>query len=256
MKGAEPIFIDKNSKVGILMIHGFTSTPHQFKELSIYLADKGFTVYAPLIAGHGTKPEDMIKTTPKDWCQSVKDAYLKLKEKTEKIIVIGNSFGGNLGFWLAKDLNNDLAGIISLGTPIRLKYHWIIASRFRLYGRFRKYYRKPPRIYKMDYTDMMDEITYPLIPVKSLGEFLYFLKNETALNLDKVKVPALVIQPNYDPVVHPKSATYIYENLGSSFKKICWLDTNSHIVTNSKKNIELFQKIFNFIKELIDNNKI
>lgn len=252
MKGAEPIFIDKNSEVGILMLHGFTSTPHQFKELSKFLADKGFTVYVPLIAGHGTSPKEMVKTDPKDWCRSVKDAYLKLKETSGKVIVIGNSFGGNLGFWLAKDLNNNLAGIISLGTPVRLKYHEFISFRLRTYGWFRKYYRKPPRIYKTDYTDMMDEITYPLIPVKNLREFLWFLKNETSLNLDKVKVPALVIQPNYDPVVHPKSATYIYEHLGSSFKKIYWLETNCHIVTD-KENDELFEKIHNFINELIDN---
>lgn len=36
MKGGEPIFIDKNSKVGILMLHGFSSTPNEFKELSLY----------------------------------------------------------------------------------------------------------------------------------------------------------------------------------------------------------------------------
>lgn len=255
MKGAEPIFINKNSKVGVLMLHGFTSTPYQFRELSDYLSKKGFTVYAPLIAGHGTSPEQMIKTTSKDWCDSVKEAYFKLKKKASGVVVIGNSFGGNLAFWLAKELNNNLIGIISLGSPVKLRYHKIITLRYNLYGRFRKYYRKPMRVYKTDYTDMMDEVTYPVIPVKCLGYFLDFLENETSLNLDKVKVPVLVVQPNDDPVVHPKSATYIYENLGSSFKKIYWLDSKCHVVTNDKMNTELFDKIHHFIKELISNGK-
>jgi len=179
MKGGEPIFVDKNSKIGVLMIHGFTSTPNQFKELADFLLQKNFNVSVPLVAGHGTDPDDLIKTCPKDWTASVKEAYFKLKKISQKVFIIGNSFGGNFGFWLAKELNNELAGIITFGAPIFLRYHWFILLRYNTYGRFRKYYRKPPRIYKTDYTDMDDEVTYPLIPIKSLKEFLDFLKYET-----------------------------------------------------------------------------
>jgi carboxylesterase len=254
MRGAEPIFIDKNSKIGILMLHGFTSTPYQFKDLSQYLAQKGFTVYAPLIAGHGTDPEDLIKTSPKEWCQSVKDAFLKLKEKSEKVFILGNSFGGNLAFWLAKEMNGSIAGIISLGAPVKLRYHWFLVLRYRLYGRFRKYYHKPPRVYKTDYTDMVDEVTYPVIPIKSLGEFFDFLANETIPNLEKVKAPVLVAHANVDPVSHPKSATYIYEHLGSNFKKIYWFESRKHILTSGDCCYDLFEKIYKFIQEVIQNN--
>ena len=98
---------------------------------------------------------------------------------------------------------------------------------------------------------MDDEVTYPLIPIKSLGEFLKFLKCETAPNLPKVKVPVLVGHANVDPVVHPKSATYIYERLGSQFKKIFWFDSNAHIVVNGKDRKMLFEKAYDFIKEVI-----
>lgn len=256
MKGGEPIFINKNSNVGVLMIHGFTSTPHQFGPLSQYLSKAGFTVYAPLIAGHGTCPEDLIKTTSDDWKESIKKAYLDLKKKSKKIIVVGNSFGGNLAFWLAKETKDDLAGIVSLGTPITLRFQWIIKARYYLYGWARKYYRKPMRIYKTDYTDMMDEVTYPVIPIKSLGEFLRFIRHETMPNLHLVKTPTLVAHANIDPVVHPKSATYIYQNLGSYFKKIYWFESDRHVITTAKNNTALFEKILDFIKETTQNNHI
>ncbi len=237
------------------MLHGFTSTPHQFKELSQYLAEKGFTVYAPLIAGHGTHPKDLIKTSAEDWKKSVKDAYFKLKEKTEKIVLVGNSFGGNLAFWLAKDLNNEPIAIISLGTPIFLKYQWIIKMRVFFYGWLRKYYRKPPRVYKADSIDMIDEVTYPLIPIKSLRDFLNFIKNETMTDLNKVKVPAFVAHSDVDPVVQSKSAAYIYENLNSYYKKIYWFDSSCHVMTNDKSHsFELFLKISDFINEIKANN--
>ena len=54
-EGAEPFFI-KKGKTGILCVHGFTSSAWDYREFGKYLADKGYTVSAPLIAGHGTTP--------------------------------------------------------------------------------------------------------------------------------------------------------------------------------------------------------
>jgi carboxylesterase len=250
MVGAEPIFIKKDPQVGILMLHGFSGTCHQFRELGTYLASKGFTVYAPLIAGHGTKPQDLAGTTSQDWKNSVKEAYLDLSQKVKKIIIIGNSFGGNLAFYLAREFNNSFAGIVSLGAPIWLRYQWIIKLRLYTYGLFKKYYRKPRRVYRIDYTDMTDEVTYPVIPTKSIREFFNFLEKETIPNLEKVRVPVLIAHADIDPVVNPQSAAYIYEHLGSKHKIIFWFRSNRHVLTADGKRQELFQKIYDFIKEI------
>jgi len=252
MVGAEPIFIDKNSNIGILMLHGFTSTPHQFKELSQFFASKGFTVYAPLVVGHGTSPKDLAKVGKEDWKKSVKDAYLELGKKVQKIFIIGNSFGGNLAFYLACEFqDNHLAGIISLDTPIRLRNQKIIKLRLYTYGWLRKYYRKPQRYYKIDYTDMSDEVTYSVVPVKSLRDFFEFIEEETVPNLNKIKAPTLIAHANVDPVVDPKSATFIHDRLGSNHKIIYWFDSNQHsIVFLGKKRYQLFEKIYEFIKSL------
>ena len=232
------------------MIHGFTSAPEQFKELADFFAARGFTVSAPLIAGHGISPDNLMKTTPEDWMKSVKDAYLELKKKSEKIFIIGNSFGSNLAFWLAKEFDNEQSGIITLGAPIFLKYHYFILFRLYTYGLIQRYYRKPRRLYKADYTDMSDEVTYSIIPTKNLREFFNFIKNETIPNLGKVKIPTLVAQSDTDPVIKPKSATYIFEKLGSSFKRIYWFPSEFHVLTADGRRAELFQKIYNFIQSI------
>ena len=240
-KISQPIFIDKNSKTGVLMLHGFTSAPEQFKELADFFVAKGFTVSAPLIAGHGTSPADLVKTTPEDWKKSVKDAYLELKKKSEKIFIIGNSFGSNLAFWLIKEYNNEPAGLVTLGAPVFLRYHSFILFRLYTYGLVQKYYRKPYRVYKTDYTDMS---------TKNLREFFNFIKNETIPNLEKVKIPTLVAQSDTDPVVKPKSATYIFEKLGSIFKRIYWFPSEFHVLTIDARRAELFQKIYHFIQSI------
>jgi carboxylesterase len=252
MKGAESIFIDKKSKVGVLMLHGFSSTPDELKELGAYLAGKGFTVSAPLMAGHGTSPEDMIKTCPADWAESVKKAYLELKQKTDKIFIVGNSFGSDLAFWLIKEFNNEQIGVVTLGAPIFLKHHFIILIRLYTYGLIQKFYRKPRRIYKTNYDDMQDEITYPKIPIRCVREFLSFIRREVMPNLKNVKIPALVVHSDADMVIHPDSATYIYEHLGSQAKRLYWYNGASHyMVSDGKKGPELFEKIYSFMQEVI-----
>lgn len=251
MVGAEPIFIKKSQKVGVLLFHGFSSTCHQFKDLGPFLASKGFSVYAPLIAGHGTTPQDLAKTNCEHWKNSAKEAYLNFSKKVKKIVIVGNSFGGNLAFYLANEFNNSFAGIVSLGAPIRLRYQWLIKLRLYTYGWFKRYYRKPRLVYRIDYTDMTDEVTYPVIPIKSIRDFFKFLKEETIPNLEKVKVPVLVAHGDIDPVVDPQSAAYIYEHLGSNHKAIFWFKSNRHVLTADGKKQELFEKIYDFIKEVI-----
>lgn len=251
MQTSKPIFIDKKSDVGILMLHGFTSAPEQFGELSTYMADRGFTVYAPLMAGHGTSPKDLIKTGPEDWKKSVKEAYVELKKKTKKIFIIGNSFGSNMAFWLANEFKNEPIGIVALGAPVFMRYHKFLVLRLYTYGLLQKYYRKPLRLYKADYTDMSDEVTYSVMPTKSLREFFNFIKEETIPCLEKINVPVFLAYSDTDPVVHPKSATYIHEHIGSDLKKIYWFPSEFHVITASARRTELFNKIFDFIKKTI-----
>ncbi|MDD5110822.1 MAG: alpha/beta fold hydrolase [Patescibacteria group bacterium] len=250
MRGGEPIFIDRNSSTGILMLHGFTSTPHQFREMSQYLADHGYTVFAPVVAGHGTSPRELAKTTVADWQQSVEEAFQFFRGKVKRIFCIGNSFGGNLAFWLAHRHPEAFSGIVSLGTPITLRWQRFINFRLRTYGKFKTYYRKLGRDYEIDYIDLADQVSYPVIPIASLRQFLHFIRAITLPTLHTVTVPTLMIQADRDPVVHPKSVQYIHEHLGSDYKKVYWLSGRYHNLPDSNRRGEIFHKVIEFIEDL------
>ena len=250
MKGGEPIFIDKKSKIGILMLHGFSSTPNQFKELADFISKKEFNVSAPLIAGHGTCPDDLAKTSGEDWKKSAEEAYLKLKKISEKVFIIGNSFGSNLGLWLVQKFNNEQEGIVTLGAPVFLRFHKILILRIYTYGWFKKYYGKPARIYETDNIDLSDEVTYPVIPIKSLRDFFRFIKKDTIPILPTIKIPALICNSVSDKVVHPRSATHIYKRISSASKKIYLYPSDAHTIMSGAHKEDLFQKIQEFIKHV------
>ena len=249
MKDTQEIFIDKQSNVGVLMLHGFSSTPKEFNGLSVYLAEKGFNVLAPLLAGHGTSPDDFAKTSPEDWIKSAIEAYLRLKKISEKVFIIGNSLGSNVGLSLVKRLNNEPAGIIVLGPPIFLRFHNFLKFRLFTYCRFKKYYKKTDWLYKTEYTGMEDGASYPFISIKNLNEGIKFLEQETMPILPKINIPILIVSAMVDPVVSHKSAEYIFNHVGSTKKEIFWLKGIKHDLV-SVGGEGLFSKIYDFIAGL------
>jgi carboxylesterase len=256
MKCSKPVFIDNGSKIGILILHGFSSTPEQLRDAVDFACKNGFNVSVPLIAGHGTCPEDLRKTSPEDWKRSARDAYLELKKISEKVFIVGSSFGSNLAFWLAKEFNNEQAGIISLSAPIFLKYHTIILLRLYSYGLFQKYYQKPAKSFGTNQKLPEDEIVYYKLPTKSVREFLRFIKKETIPNLRNVKIPTLIFHSIKDNIVHPKSARYIYKHLGSGFKQIQWADIDSHFIAREQLVRGLFQQVYDFIQDVVKDTNI
>lgn len=248
LAGGAPIFIYRNGKVGVLLLHSYTSTPYEMRELANYLADKGITVYAPVIAGHGTCPEDLAKTSIAEWQQSVEQAYQFLKEKVEKVFVIGSSFGGNLAFYLATKFTNPLGGIISIGTPIKVRWQKIFKLGLYTYGFLKKDQKKSRRDYHLTYNEV-DQVVYPVMPVKSLRRFFTFIKKITIPSLPKISVPTLIIQSSQDRIVDPNSAQYLHENLTSSDKRILWINGNNHAFAIDEKRNLIFNTIYHFISE-------
>jgi len=253
VKGAEPMLYLRSRDVGVLMLHGFTATPYQFKDLRDFLMLKGITVFTPLMAGHGTEPIDLYKTSIDDWISSTDEAYQKLKSQVKKIVVIGNSFGGNLAFHLGVKNDNSLRGIVSLGTPIYLKYDKFIKFRAYTYGWVQKYYKKRRRHYITNFTESSEVIAYPIIPTKSLRNFLQFIKYFTIPGLKNVTTPSLIIHGDKDPVVHPRSVQYLHQHLRSKNKKVLWLDGKIHSLPNIDNKEALFEVIYSFIKESTEN---
>ena len=54
-------FILENGPVGALLVHGFTASPTEMRLLGNHLHQRGLTVAAPLLPGHGTNLADLSK---------------------------------------------------------------------------------------------------------------------------------------------------------------------------------------------------
>ncbi|WP_339060383.1 alpha/beta fold hydrolase [Tepidibacillus marianensis] len=136
---SESFFLEGKKSTGILLIHGFTGSPAEMRLLGEYLHRDGYTVYAPILRGHGTTPEEMAQTTKEDWFQSVVEAYNLLKEKGySSIVAMGLSMGGILALKLA--ISEKLTAVVPLAAPIYVYDKRIAWAKWLKY--FKAYNRK------------------------------------------------------------------------------------------------------------------
>jgi len=244
--GAEPFFFE-GGLTGCLLIHGFSGTPREMLGLGKSLAAANYTVSAPLIAGHGTSPEDFAKTTWPDWVASVQSALDDLRGKTRQIFLIGLSAGGVIGLHLAA--TNPVTGLVCMSVPMYFNHPLL---RFiPLLKLFVKYHRETSESDLADPSALSEIITYKRRPL-SCVESLMKLQEVVRQELKQIKTPTLIMQGDRDRAIPPESADYIYEHLGSSDKTILHFPNSGHGIQVDAQKETVWAEIKRFIEERVN----
>lgn len=243
MESLKQAFTLSGGKIGCLLLHGFTSTPAEQRPLGDYLYSKGLTVHAPLLAGHGTTPADLLKVEYLNWLESARQGYHKLQTTCEQIVVIGHSMGGLLAIQLATEFTP--LGLICLAPALKPNNRWVplsgILRHFVPYSSWGKN-KKPPE--QQQYL-----LGYDRFPVYGVYQ-LHRLAKTTAKILNQVKVPTLIIQGTHDKTVKPCGVEQIYRGINSFHKRKIWLADAGHGLTVEPANTKVFGEIQQFIREI------
>ena len=73
------------TRTGVLLSHGFTSTPASLRPWAEFLHEQGFSVSVPLLPGHATRWQELNTTTYADWYSELERTYLRLRYVTPRI---------------------------------------------------------------------------------------------------------------------------------------------------------------------------
>jgi carboxylesterase len=247
MPGAEPFFF-QGGKTGCLMIHGFTGTPFEMREMGEYLAAKGHTVLGPRLAAHATRQEDMLRSRWWDWMASVEDGYHVLRGACDRIVPMGLSMGGLLTLLAAAHF--EVAGAVPMSTPVnppdaRMKPLQPVAPLLTLFWRFAS---KSPGDWH-DAEAQATHLEYSHNPVRA-GAEVYKLILEVQRNLRSVTCPLLIVHSRNDRSVPPTDAEKLRSLVGSSDKEILWLEDSGHVVTRDAERRRLFESAAAFVRHV------
>ena len=261
----------EEAEIACLLIHGFSGAPTEMRGLGDALAEQGMRVYGVLVAGHNGDPEEFIVSGRKAWLASVEEGLAQL-DQYKTVFVAGLSMGGVLALNLAIRHPERLVGVIAMSTPTRLEYT-IQARLVPLARYFIKWFYplkalnfnnpkvqaevlkqaqlRDSTVTTIDFKDpqVVNHIkTLVRIPVPAIAE-LFALINQTRRNLNKLRIPLLIIQSKRDQTVKPQCAEELYQLTTSApSKSLHWLAESDHVITTGVEREEVYQLTISFIQ--------
>ncbi len=207
--------------IGVLLIHGFTGGPHELAPLIERLKEKSdWVVDVPTLPGHGLDL-DLSPHTHQEWIETVETAYEDLKQRVDRIYIVGFSMGGMLAGYLAGKYGADKL---------------VMLSPSRKYLNLIKLTKEVTQLVKDRIVGELEEnFTYKhyhhkqgKIPLKAYLEFVKCVK-VTEPYLKEIRNPTLVLQGMEDGLVPYQTTHALDKDIPIDIDVIYYLDSKHMI---------------------------
>ena len=66
---------EKKPAIGMLLVHGFLSSPAELSDYGEHVHQQGFNVLGVRLTGHGTSPYDLNNRSWEEWLDSVRRGH-------------------------------------------------------------------------------------------------------------------------------------------------------------------------------------
>ncbi len=209
---------------GVLVLHGLTSSLASVLPVTDRLAPHGIPYAVPWLRGHGTRPEDLIGVTWRDWYADAAAALDELLTRCATASVVGLSMGGLVALHLALERGAALRGVVAVAPALRIANR--LAPLVPFVAPFKRWLYPPANGYS-EATRARLSAGYTRMPTSAflaLVSYAHWLEPR----LGGVQVPTLILQSRADRVVRPDSATRIYARLGTTEKELRWFARSGH----------------------------
>ena len=241
---------NSESEDGIYIIHGFTNTTYEVKELASYLGEQGYYTVAHNLPGHGTTAEDCNRCKFTDWIEYVEQGVADMSSQCNNVYVIGISMGSVLALHLSSIF--PLNAVVFASTVLQFKD--VISTRV-LTPLFHKIipFRDKRLSYAKNIRDTFNYFGYSVWPMSAVNE-VRKLTNKVRKELYLVNCPALIIQASQDKLSPQSNVPLVYNSISSTIKEKLIVKQASHnlFVSNPDQKI-IFQKITSFFNQFRNN---
>jgi carboxylesterase len=242
--GAEPFWY-RGGKVGCLLVHGFTSTPYDLRALGDYLAARNYTVYAPLIAGHGTHPHDLARTNLADWLESIHAAYYALRRECEKVFCVGISLGATFLVNLAGQIYP--SGLVLIGCPFVVRHYSFYRFAYYCFRLCRVRFIRKWYAHSLDPAIRRQRPNYHYLPVTCAPDVARAMKLSLQM-LPRLECPVLLLQSTQDHAADSSSIRVFMERTRAIEREVIWVPNRYHVLTIDHGKEETFAQITRFLE--------
>ncbi len=245
LAGAEPLSHVGTSTTGVLALHGFTGNPSSMRAIADAMAGLGYHVELPLLPGHGTVVDDMLDTGWADWSAAVEEAYQRLAERVDDVIVAGLSMGGSLTLWTALQ-HPEIAGIVCVNPATRPQPADVLEM-------VKEMVAEGNEVMPGIGGDIADpdvvESAYSGTPLRPLLSFQTDALAPMADRYHELQMPMLIITSRQDHVVDPSDSEHLAGTYGGSVEHV-WLERSYHVATQDYDGDAIVDMVAEFVKRV------
>ncbi|MFL5620076.1 MAG: alpha/beta hydrolase [Gemmatimonadaceae bacterium] len=124
MDDARSVLFDHGARTSrvVVLVHGFTNSPRQFRELGQLLFDRGYNVLIPRLPDHGLRSGDVgaLKTLTAERYRDYADrAVDDARGLGDSVMVVGLSAGADVAIWIAQH-RPDVTRVVVIAPAISL----------------------------------------------------------------------------------------------------------------------------------------
>ena len=248
-----PIFLPCDGPA-VLCLHGFTGTPYEVAPLARGLGSAGFSVSAPMLAGHGESVAALAATRWQDWLASAEAAFDRLRAASgnRPVALAGFSMGGLLALRLARLHTQSVSALVIMSAPLRLQGSQIALCR--AWTHLPAFLRRGPlaTIRKRGGSDVTDDNVRRENP--ALGEMpmagiaeLIDLAEVVRRDLTFIHQPTLVAHGERDRTVPLQASFELAGSLTSEVVERLWLPRSGHLVAVDVERARLGEAVVGFL---------
>ncbi len=255
-------FVLRGGRTGVILLHGLGGKPIEMQGIARGLANAGYTVSCPQLAGHSGSREEMRAARWQDWYGTLVDAHNALKKDCDTIIVGGLSMGALLALHHAAQEPKSVHGVIALAPLLRLD-GWAVPMRAHLFRLVTT--RWCARLFSFPELgnygvkdDRVRDVIKELVARGGPAEAARMLKpGEAMLELQRlakvvrrelgvVQQPTLIVHPRDDDRASFRSnAVHLQQNLGGLVDTLV-LDDCYHVITVDRQRDLVMNKTIQF----------
>ncbi|MCY9807214.1 alpha/beta hydrolase [Lentilactobacillus senioris] len=242
----EPFYF-KHGPQGIILLHAFASNPNDVRLLARQLERLNYSVYAPMLTGHGTGDftDILVNANPQIWQADVQKAIEFMQaEQMESISIFGISLGGIFATW-ALEHNPQLLMGGAFGSPI------VSDDNFNVHSTFMQMAKADYQQQKLAQPLMEEKLAWLDSHVDEQLAAIAQFTHEVADQLGAIKQPYFIAQGTKDEIINPDSGKRLAAALAEHNFQFHEYDAG-HMLTVNGAHHQLEADLISFLKE---NNK-
>lgn len=254
-----PIIVD-DGPAAVLVLHGLTGSPYEVAPIAQAVAEAGYAVRAPVVAGHDDL-ETLEASTWRQWYASAERHLDALRTdpsgRARPVFVVGFSMGSLLALRMAALRPGDVQGVAALAVPLQLP-----AWQRPVIGALAKLRRQPwigdlvgvfPKRHGPDVRIEHEVASSPSLrgfPYPALRQFVQ-LQDEVGALLSMVRAPLLLVHGRYDHTAPPEHSERVAQRVSSARVERVLLPRSFHIIGRDLDRERVCAEVTRFVRSVL-----